>query len=138
MSIPERATIADWLQRALRLTEALLEAGPTIEGLDAMVSARAPLLDAAGDARDSGDFWGTDEAELARRILETDTQLLEQVWREQADAFSWLRERDESLDETFPRLRALSVGTTERAAPSPGAGGARHAAACYERTRSAY
>jgi len=142
MASDARPSIARNLGEALALTESLLAAAPTIEDLDAMVSKRAPLLDAAGEARDAGEPWGESEAALAQRILDADAKLLDEVFRLHADVFAWLRTRDEAVDATFPELAARRAvprreDADARAEAQPGAGIPRTAAHRYERTRSA-
>lgn len=140
----ESGAIARCLRGALELTERMLRDEPTLEGLVSMVSERELLLESVNDARASGGSWGTHEVELAERIRAADDRLLARVWRAHADAFEWLRGRDESIEAAFPSLVALhhasslAEPTEHKAAGRASAATVRAAAECYERTRAGH
>jgi hypothetical protein len=144
MAAAEPKTIGEQLASALELTRALASADATVEQVQRMAVERAPHIEAALAARDAGRPWGEVEADLARRILAADAKLLDELWRPHADGFSWLRERDASIEQSLPALVALDAASRRDALalcqpriPATSASTVREAAQRYFKTRIA-
>lgn len=115
-SSPPRAEptdVAALLREALALSERTLARPITVEDLDALVEARAPLLAAALAGSHGGRPPGPVEADLARRLQDLDGRLVAAVWAAHADAFAWLRERDPKLRGEYPSLDELATAPKE-------------------------
>ncbi len=101
------ADIENCLVEALRMTEQLAERVVEPEELKVLIDARAPLLDAAAQAREGGAAWGERETSLAELILQADQRILKRLWEPRKDAFGWLMERDPEVEAKMPSLAAL-------------------------------
>ncbi len=100
-------TIADNLRTALEVTQTAL-AADSRHAAEVAVALRAPLLERASDARSAGEPWGKMEAHLVEQLMEADVQLIQMLWRPNAEAFDWLAGRDETKVADLPHLRQLS------------------------------
>jgi hypothetical protein len=103
----EPTTIAETLSRALELTVRALVTVPAEADLLELLEQRGALLDEAERARLAGVAWGDAEAELARRIVAADGELLAAVARTNGDALAWLATRDEKALDSLPTLAEL-------------------------------
>lgn len=99
--------IVECLQAALRLTEVALRAELTDDLVLRLAAERAPMLEAAEHGRASGVVCGEVEAELAKRIVALDAELLARVWSASADSFGWLEKRTPGSTALFPELAEL-------------------------------
>ena len=100
-------TIAEALREALAITRRAIDAG-TIQDANIAVSLRAPALERAQQAKEAGEPWTAAEDELAQELMALDLRLIQTLWDANADAFEWLRGRDEANVAEMPHLRQLS------------------------------
>jgi len=99
--------IADDLREALTITRQALRA-QSVEDATRAVQLRAPALERAADAKREGNGWGALEDQLAHELMLLDLQLIQTLWNANADAYEWLKGRDESKIADMPHLRQLS------------------------------